>query len=75
MRKSLILISLIAAGLIFASISHAGNGRGAMDGTGPISITSGCLGKAGITQPGLGKQLSWGRKTGMNFQGQGFGRR
>lgn len=75
MKKLFTLVSILIAGLLFVSNSYAGNGRGAMDGTGPISITSGCQGAPGTAQPGSGNQMRHGQRNGINSQGQGFGRK
>ncbi|MGC8719915.1 MAG: hypothetical protein ACP5TY_07890 [Thermodesulforhabdaceae bacterium] len=75
-KKVLAGVAILATGLIIASQSYAGNGRGAMDGTGPLSITSGCQGPFGQAAPGTGQQIrNRGQRWGVNAVGQPGGRR
>jgi hypothetical protein len=70
-KKVLVGIGILATGLILATQSYAGHGRGAMDGTGPISITSGCQGPFGTSPAGTGQQIrNRGRAAGINTGGQ-----
>jgi len=60
---------ILVTALSIASVSYAGHGRGAMDGTGPISITFGCQGPANpAMQPGTGQQMQT-RRGQSNGQG------
>ncbi|MEJ5300006.1 MAG: hypothetical protein WHS38_03360 [Thermodesulforhabdaceae bacterium] len=69
MKKLVSFVMVLAMLLVVASASYAGRGRGAMDGTGPLSITSGCQGPPNATmQPGTGQQMQMRRGP---YQGYG----
>lgn len=74
-KKSFVSIAVLVAGLMFTSISYAGNGRGVMDGTGPLSVVSGCQGTYG-PQAGSGQQQMYrGKNSNTKLNGNSFGRR
>ncbi len=63
------------ATLIVSLNAYAGKGRGAMDGSGPLAITSGCQGNPPSGwQPGTGQQVRRGQcQGGICAQVQGSG--
>ncbi len=69
--KKLLLIPAIALVLTFtfAFESFGGNGRGAMDGTGPIYLNSGCQGKPGTSANQPNHQFHGRQQGGNQFNG------